>query len=133
MTAFPEAPRAVSPSVRADDAGISVSVRRSNADRTVVGIGGELDIAAVMELRTALAEEMAACEAGRGLALDLSEVTFCDSTGLNTLLRARQRALKEHRSLTITAASPQVIRLLEITGADRLFVEGAGPIPQGTG
>ncbi|KOG36840.1 hypothetical protein ADK34_00090 [Streptomyces viridochromogenes] len=86
-----------------------------------------------MELRTALAEEMAACEAGRGLALDLSEVTFCDSTGLNTLLRARQRALKEHRSLTITAASPQVIRLLEITGADRLFVEGAGPIPQGTG
>ncbi|MGW8361248.1 STAS domain-containing protein [Streptomyces wedmorensis] len=132
MTSFPEAPRSVSMSVGADDAGITVSVR-SNAGRTVVSVGGELDIAAAMELRTALAEALAACEAGRGLALDLSGVTFCDSTGLNTLLRARQRALKEHRSLTITAASPQVTRLLEITGAAHLFTEGAGPIPQAMG
>ncbi|MFD3663712.1 STAS domain-containing protein [Streptomyces sp. NPDC058659] len=94
---------------------------RPKAGGAVVSVRGELDIDSATHLRTALMRAMEACEDGGGLTLDLSGVTFCDSTGLNALLRARRRALSEHRSLTITATSPQVTRLLEMTGAAQLF------------
>ncbi|MFF8835766.1 STAS domain-containing protein [Streptomyces sp. NPDC015130] len=94
---------------------------RPIAGGTFVSVHGELDIESATRLRTALMEALETCEDGGGLTLDLSEVAFCDSTGLNALLRARLRAHSEHRSLTITAASPQVARLLEMTGAARLF------------
>ncbi|MEX0171229.1 STAS domain-containing protein [Streptomyces sp. LMG1-1-1.1] len=106
----------------ADDGGIAVS-RRSNGGGAVVSIGGELDMVSAPKLRGALAEALEDCEDGGGLVLDLTGVTFCDSTGLNTLLRARRRALSDHRFVVIRAASPQVTHLLEITGAAHLFAD----------
>lgn len=124
MTPFPEAPGSASVSGDADDGNIAVS-RRSNDDGAVVSIGGELDIVSAPRLRGALVEALEACEDGGRLVLDLSEVTFCDSTGLNTLLRARRRAVSDHRFLVIRAASPQVTHLLEVTGAAHLFADTA--------
>ncbi|MCZ0978561.1 STAS domain-containing protein [Streptomyces diastatochromogenes] len=93
-----------------------------NEAGAAVVVCGELDIESATQLRTALLRAMEACAEGAALTLDLSRVEFCDSSGLNVLLRARQRALGEHRSLAITAASPQMTRLLEMTGAAPLFV-----------
>ncbi|MFF0476420.1 STAS domain-containing protein [Streptomyces sp. NPDC004284] len=99
---------------------IAVSARMTESGASV-SIRGELDLSSAPYLRTSLLQVMAACADGGGLTLDLSQVPFCDSTGLNVLLRARQRAVSEHRTLTIAAASPQVMRLLEMTGAAPLF------------
>ncbi|MFC9593863.1 STAS domain-containing protein [Streptomyces sp. NPDC056944] len=103
-----------------NDGGISISVR-PNDDGAAFIVCGELDIESATHLRTALLQAMEACVDGAALTMDLSQVTFCDSTGLNELLRARRRALNEHRLLTITTASPQMTRLLEMTGAAVLF------------
>ncbi|MGF1428270.1 STAS domain-containing protein [Kitasatospora sp. LaBMicrA B282] len=50
--------------------------------------------------------------------VDCAGVDFCDSTGLNVLLRARRRALALDRRLELCALGPQVARLFELTGVD---------------
>jgi anti-anti-sigma factor len=55
------------------------------------------------------------------LVLDLSGVTFADSTFLNTLLRARQKALERGGSVSLLAPSDSVRHLLRLTGAAALF------------
>ncbi|MFE5613694.1 STAS domain-containing protein [Streptomyces sp. NPDC056470] len=88
----------------------------------LVTVRGEIDLDSATDLRTALLHAVAANGKARaGVVLDLSDVSFCDSTALNTLLHARQHALDKGQTLTISAASPAVTRLLEITGAASLF------------
>ncbi|MFC8274265.1 STAS domain-containing protein [Streptomyces sp. NPDC057271] len=102
-----------------DDDRIGVSVTP-----TACGVGvrvrGEIDLDSVGRLRTTLLRAMAAYD-GVDVTLDLSGVSFCDSSGLNALLLARRHALREGRRLTITAAGSQVTRLLEVTGSAALF------------
>ncbi|MFJ9917607.1 STAS domain-containing protein [Actinacidiphila glaucinigra] len=81
--------------------------------RTEAVLIGELDAATAPELRRAL---FAALEAGDGLDLDLRDVSGCDRAGLNALLELRNRAMAAHRTLTVTAASDTVLRLLDLTG-----------------
>lgn len=80
---------------------------------------GELDIATrhlVSEhVRLALALRP------RQIRLDLSQVTFLDSTGLGSIIAARTVAGRSGVHLGISAMSFQVRRLLELTGtADSL-------------
>ncbi|MCT4353887.1 STAS domain-containing protein [Streptomyces sp. Je 1-79] len=107
----------------AEDGRIAVSVTPTAGGGVLVKVCGELDLDSVTHLRTTLLHALAVCD-GAGVALDLSGVTFCDSIGLNALLRARMQAADDRHPLTITAASPQVTRLLEITGAAPLFESG---------
>ncbi|MFI2300330.1 STAS domain-containing protein [Actinacidiphila glaucinigra] len=79
--------------------------------RTEAVLIGELDAGTAPELRRAL---VAALEAGDGL--DLRDVSGCDRAGLNALLELRNRAMAAHRTLTVTAASDAVLRLLDLTG-----------------
>lgn len=118
MTLLPGPTRVETPR-KGDDDRIGVSVTPT-ADGVSVTVRGEIDLDTVGLLRTALLQAMASYD-GAGVTLDLSDVSFCDSSGLNALLRARQHALCEHRRLTITAAGPQVTRLLELTGSAALF------------
>ncbi|MFF8375611.1 STAS domain-containing protein [Streptomyces sp. NPDC015661] len=122
MTHFSEAPDPASRPENEGDGEISVSLRAISGG-TAATVRGELDITSATYLRTALLRALEECIPGGVVTLDLSQVTFCDSTGLNVLLRARRWALEEHRVLIINAASPQMARLLEMTGAAPLFTE----------
>jgi anti-sigma B factor antagonist len=55
---------------------------------------------------------------GGSVAVDLTEVTFLDSTGLRVLLRARDRL---GAFIVLVTESGQVRRLLEQTGVLELF------------
>ena len=57
---------------------------------------------------------------GAPLDLDLSGVTFLDSSGLHVLLKARQR----NPGVRIGTASPIVLRLLEVTGTTKFLMAG---------
>jgi anti-anti-sigma factor len=86
--------------------------------RAVV-VAGELDQATLPELQRALDEVI---ETGSGnLLIDLSECSFIDSSGLAALVSARERmtAAGDGRRFAICCGSPQVQRLLEITGLDK--------------
>jgi anti-sigma B factor antagonist len=82
-----------------------------------VALGGELDLSKAYQL-------VAAAQArARGdialLVLDLSELTFMDSTGLHALLTARARLGDAGCRLVLVPGRGQVKRLLELTGVDR--------------
>nr|WP_250292171.1 STAS domain-containing protein [Streptomyces atroolivaceus] len=52
------------------------------------------------------------------LTVDLSQVGFCDCSGLNALLLARQRAADQGIAMTVAGVSaPAVARVFALTGA----------------
>jgi anti-anti-sigma factor len=79
-------------------------------DVWVIVARGDLDFSRLAPLQSALEE---AARTHQAIVLDVSGVVFGDSTFLNVLLRAHETA-----TLRIAAPTPQVQRLLEITGAD---------------
>ncbi|MGW4816925.1 STAS domain-containing protein [Kitasatospora cineracea] len=84
----------------------------------ILRLHGELDYAAGPHLRRALDSEIEARPPL--LVLDLSTLLFCDSSGLDELLRAR---LNRHDvPLVLVAPSHPVLRLLEITQTHTIFV-----------
>ena len=91
-----------------------------SGDAVHLHVRGELDISvgdALVERVEALSESSA-----RVALLDLSAVTFIDSSGLRALLGA-QRAAEDLDDFDVLLVRPtQVVRdVMEITGADRLL------------
>jgi anti-sigma B factor antagonist len=89
-----------------------------DGDTRAVAVAGELDQATVPELQRAL-DEVIDTGSG-GLLIDLSGCSFIDSSGLAALVSARERLTNaDDRSFAICCGTPQVLRLLEITGLDK--------------
>ncbi len=78
----------------------------------VVEARGELDLDTLPPLEAALSQAAASHHI---VILDAAGVTFADSTCLSVLLRVRQLA-----DLRVARPSPQLARLLALTGADRV-------------
>lgn len=89
----------------------------TDGDRTTVALRGELDLSGVDRARQALEQ----AEEGDAtlLVLDLSELDFIDSTGLEVMLRAGRRAHDAGRRLIVARPSRYVRRLLEMTAIDQ--------------
>lgn len=83
----------------------------------VVYLTGELDLF-TGEL---LAEQLEPLVGGRGpsIDVDMADIEFCDSSGLNALLKLRRLFDAVGRDLRITRPSEQVARLLALTGLVR--------------
>ena len=56
---------------------------------------------------------------GAHLVVDAQDVTFMDSSGVNALVRACERAKRLDGSLHLVSGSPAVRRILQITQLDR--------------
>ncbi|GLW73492.1 hypothetical protein Kpho02_57910 [Kitasatospora phosalacinea] len=92
---------------------------RHPPDALVVRPEGELDHDSVGPLREAL-EGAVADPPGR-LVVDCGGLDFCDSTGLNLLLRAHAAAVHVGLPLLLAAPGAVVARMLAITGADEVL------------
>jgi len=88
----------------------------SETDRSTVVFAGELDMAGVERAREALER---AEEASGMVVLDLSGLTFIDSTGLEVILRAARRAQESGRRLVVARPSLYLKRLFELTAIDQ--------------
>ncbi|MEE1942974.1 STAS domain-containing protein [Streptomyces sp. TRM 70361] len=91
---------------------------------TVVAVTGEIDYHSSPVLRTGVGEVIT--EGHHHLILDMSGVSFCDSSGLSTLVGLWHRARAAGGSLTLTAVSDRLARLLRMTGLDQILVVDAG-------
>ncbi len=90
---------------------------RSDSTWSILSLQGEVDISTV----DALEEQIDQClKQGSRLILDLSGVSFIDSTGLRLVINTRER-LSEGGELALVAQDGPVTRLLEITGLDGAF------------
>ena len=86
---------------------------------TVVRAAGELDVNTAPELREQLTRLIG--EDSRRIVVDLSEVSFVDSTALSVLVSALKRLRQADGDLELAAPNPSVRRVFEITGLTRLF------------
>ncbi|WP_052434787.1 STAS domain-containing protein [Streptacidiphilus melanogenes] len=89
----------------------------------VLCLAGELDHDTAPILRDALRR----CEetGSKRVLVDLSELGFCDSTGLNLLLEARLRAQERGALVALVGMPAPVARLFKTTGAGTLFPQYA--------
>lgn len=98
---------------------MAIAPSTSTPRATVVHVAGELDLFAAPQLRQRLVDII---ERGSAhLALDLSEVTFIDSTGLGVLVGALKRARGYGGDLSLRAVPPSVLKVFEITGLTKVF------------
>ena len=95
-------------------------------DTAVLHLQGELDMATAGLLRRVLDEAMA--EDVTGLLLDLTDLTFVDSSGIGLFVSAARQAQVGGRSFTLRHPTPMVLKALRLTGVDhQLLVEPTGP------
>ncbi|MFK0153120.1 STAS domain-containing protein [Streptomyces sp. NPDC090499] len=87
--------------------------------RVTVGVSGEFCLDNSHELRGTLLDALA--RSAEGVDLDLGKLTFADCSALNVLLDARAQAVAAGKTITVTAVSPAVRRLLTLTDTYALF------------
>ena len=90
-------------------------ISRITPGRVTVAVRGEVDLATAPELRQQITDRLASAPANT-LHLDLSGVSFMDSSGLLVLLAAQRRARLLGGDVVLTRTSPPVERLLDLAG-----------------
>ncbi len=81
---------------------------------TVVAVGGELDVHTAPSLQAALG----ALDSSGRIVVDLTGVSFIDSTGLSVFVNALADARERQASLAVVASAPRVVKVFTLTGLD---------------
>ena len=91
-----------------------------------LALRGELDLATAPELD----EHMSRVEQDgiRAVLLDLRDLTFVDSTGLRTFLKAQRRAKDNGHRLALVGANDQLRKLLQVTATEHVVDEQEGMV-----
>jgi anti-anti-sigma factor len=84
-----------------------------------ISLAGELDLATAEAVQSAL--ERAERGDARSIVLDLSRVTFMDSTGVRIVLNAEARSRLATHRLSVRRGRATVQRVFEICGVDALL------------
>jgi anti-sigma B factor antagonist len=85
----------------------------------VLEVRGEVDVSTAPELREKL---LALAEQGRTIAVvDLSEVSFVDSTALGVLVSGVKRLRSAGGDLRLVVTQPRISKVFEITGLTDVF------------
>lgn len=104
------------------DRNVAISLDRDDSGDVVLTLAGEIDLAAREDVRRHLVVAMQyAIDDERRLVLELSGVTFMDSTGVNAILLAARQLHERSLSLVVARPAPMVERVLDITGANRIL------------
>lgn len=83
-------------------------------EMVVVSVAGELDMATAPQLQDQITDLL---DRGRNrLVFDLTEVSFCDSTGLSVFVRAKNSCDEAGGSVRLAAPQRGVLRILEVSG-----------------
>lgn len=99
---------------------LRMTVQRPATGIVVVRMIGEIDLLSAPRINELIRQRLTAASL-RGIILDLSDVTFIDSCGIELLLHAQQRAEKRDIGLVLVGASSSVERLLGLTGMTEQF------------
>ena len=99
---------------------MDLSVNTRTADGVVVlEVAGEVDVYTAPTFRQHLREVTTGGKPR--VVVDLSEVTFLDSTGLGVLVGAMGRVREADGAMRLVVASEHILKVLRITGLDALI------------
>ncbi len=105
-------------SQRADDPNFLLAVDLAGA-RPVVRLCGDVDMATSPVVKNTLSELL---DGGHlAVVVDLSEVTFMDSSGLHVLVDTHRRLLESGGHVVLRKPGPIVDKLLQISGLAPVF------------
>ncbi len=109
------------------DPRVDFAIRVAHAEQaTTLAVTGEVDLSTAGDLAEA---GLAALAAGAAVVIvDLSGVTFLDSTGLAALVTINNRARHDGAALIVARPQPRIRQLFHITGLDTAFtITDGGP------
>ncbi len=85
----------------------------------VLQVAGEIDMASAPQLRQRVVALVT--DGVRALVLDLSNIGFCDSTGLGVIVAAVKRLRTNDGDLRVVTDDERLLALFEITRLDQVF------------
>jgi anti-sigma B factor antagonist len=89
------------------------------SDRYVITVSGEVDLASSPDLDAAI---IVAIESGSSsLVVDLSDVSFMDSSGLGVIVRGLKRCREADKDLDLVITNERVLKVFGITGLDQVI------------
>jgi len=106
---------------RVEPAQLELSCRTGANGYQIVSVTGELDIATAEKAYSYISEVIDGRPAP--VTVDLSGLTFCDASGLGALARVARHAREAGRQLMLASVRPSLLKIMRITGLDRLFPE----------
>jgi stage II sporulation protein AA (anti-sigma F factor antagonist) len=87
----------------------------------IVSVSGELDLKTAGELRGAVDPILERIHARPNVILDLSDITFMDSSGMGAILGRYRTVSQMGGKLAVCSLTPQLRRLFELTGLTRII------------
>lgn len=91
---------------------------RVEGDTCVLRATGEVDMAVADDF---LRRGLGCLDGAESVVVDLSAVTFMDSSGLGVLVKLRSEASVREKEIALRDPSPAAERLLQLTGVRNLF------------
>ncbi|MBM4794398.1 anti-sigma factor antagonist BldG [Streptomyces sioyaensis] len=92
---------------------------RTVGDRTVVEVGGEIDVYTAPKLREQLVELVN--DGSYHLVVDMERVDFLDSTGLGVLVGGLKRVRAHEGSLRLVCNQERILKIFRFTGLTKVF------------
>lgn len=96
---------------------MNISVREDRGF-LIMTLDGEADLQHTPTLRKSLLE---AVTGGRPVVVDMSHVSYIDSSGVASLVEAYQSARKKGYAFSLAGLSPAALRVLQLARLDRVF------------
>ncbi|MFE5396180.1 STAS domain-containing protein [Streptomyces sp. NPDC056568] len=97
---------------------LTVTPHATPSGTFVLEVSGELDHHTAQLLTQAVSD---APFDDSGVVIDLSELTYCDSTGITVLISAYQRAQATGSPLSLAGVNPDQMRVFTVVGLDQVF------------
>ena len=99
----------------------------TGADGTVtVLVAGEIDMSSTEDLGALLTRVLTSSAPAR-VVLDMAQVRFMDSTGINVLVQAYRLAQQTAGTITVINPNPMIVKVMRITGILPIFTAGSPP------
>lgn len=100
------------------DPDLEVSISRTG-NIPIVALSGDIDTYTCAKLREAIVDLIN--EGDLRVVINMSNVNYIDSSGLGTLVGGLRRVNEKNGELAISSATPQLLKVFNITGLSRVF------------
>jgi len=91
----------------------------SDGEMSVVNLMGELDLSSAPRLYNELWQVSQAGQ--KSVVINLAKLEFMDSSGLQLLLRLREKLKAKNQEVVLVNPQPSIAKLFKLTGFDKLF------------
>ncbi len=97
---------------------LTLTTRQADG-KTIVAVGGEIDVYTAPKLRDKITELVAA--GAYDLVVDMEQVEFLDSTGLGVLVGGLKKVRAHSGSLQLVCNQERLLKIFRITGLAKVF------------